>query len=91
MKPIFYVFILFFWWGINILSAQHGNKYMTNFSSSDYKASDQNWGSVQDKNGLQFFANLNGVLIYNGKTWQTITLPNEENFQTLLPIKNFGL
>ena len=38
---------------------------------------------MQDKNGVMFFANLNGVLIYNGRDWQTIQLPNEENVFSL--------
>lgn len=66
-----------------MVHGQFGNQYITNFSPSNYKASDQNWSSVQDKNGIMFFANLNGVLIYNGRDWQTIQLPNEENVFSL--------
>lgn len=65
------------------MQAQQGNKYITNFSPSQYKASDQNWGSVQDKDGVMFFANLNGVLIYNGIKWETVILPNEENVTSI--------
>ena len=62
---------------------QQGNKYITNYNPSSYKASDQNWSSVQDKNGIMYFANLNGVLIYDGKKWQTVQLPYDENVFSL--------
>lgn len=67
----------------SILLAQEGNKYISNFSPSNYKASDQNWSSLQDKNGIMYFANLNGVLVYNGRDWQTIQLPHDENVTSL--------
>lgn len=56
------------------LTAQRGNSYLTNFPTSVYKASDQNWDAVQDSAGRLFFANLNGVLMYDGRTWKTIEL-----------------
>lgn len=78
-----YIHILIFFFCASIVFAQEGNQYITNFSPSTYKASDQNWSSIQDKNGVMYFANLNGVLIYNGRDWQTIQLPHEENVTSL--------
>ncbi len=63
--------------------SQQGNKYIHNFSPFDYKASDQNWCSVQDSNGIMYFANLSGVLVYDGKFWKTIRLPKVENVYSL--------
>jgi DNA-binding CsgD family transcriptional regulator len=40
-----------------------------NFSKSIYKASSQNWAVTQDKNGVTYFANNNGLLEYDGATW----------------------
>lgn len=55
--------------------AQQGNGYTSNFSTSIYKGSDQNWDAVQDTIGRLFFANLNGVISYDGRFWKTIRLP----------------
>lgn len=60
--------------GVLPLVAQRGNSYLTNFPTSVYKASDQNWDAVQDSAGRMFFANLNGVLMYDGKAWKTIDI-----------------
>ena len=57
------------------LFAQQGNGYVNNFSPAIYKGSDQNWCSVQDTVGKLYFANLNGVLTYDGRFWKTILLP----------------
>jgi DNA-binding CsgD family transcriptional regulator/ligand-binding sensor domain-containing protein len=40
-----------------------------NFSKSIYKASSQNWSVTQDKHGITYFANNNGLLEYDGATW----------------------
>lgn len=50
--------------------AQEGNYYITNFTPSNYGASDQNWSITQDSLGRIFVANLNGVLMYDGKYWK---------------------
>ena len=77
------IFIFFFLVTYLAIYGQQGNKYITNFLPTIYKASDQNWSSLQDKNGIMFFANLNGVLIYDGKKWQTIVLPLDKNVYSL--------
>ncbi|MBS1635524.1 MAG: SpoIIE family protein phosphatase [Bacteroidetes bacterium] len=68
-----YCIILSFYF-LNV-SGQQGNRYLTNFSTADYKASDQNWDAVQDSSGKMYFANLSGVLVYDGKFWKIILLP----------------
>lgn len=54
--------------------AQEGNGYTSNFSPAVYRGSDQNWDAVQDTVGKLYFANLNGVILYNGRFWKTIYL-----------------
>ncbi len=61
---------------INPTFAQRGSGFINNFSPAIYKGSDQNWCAVQDTMGKLFFANLNGVLVYDGRFWKTILLPN---------------
>ncbi len=42
-----------------------------------YDASPQNWVAVQDKKGILYFGNTDGVLMYNGVTWKLI--PTQKN------------
>ena len=51
-------FIAFFLGFRSLVFSQEGNKYLHNFTPFDYNASDQNWSSVQDKNGFIYVANL---------------------------------
>jgi hypothetical protein len=55
--------------------AQQGNGYINNFSPRIYKGSDQNWCAIQDTVGKLYFANLNGVTVYDGRFWNNILLP----------------
>ncbi len=43
-----------------------------NFSPKQYNALAQNWGCLQDQRGIMYFANNQGVLEYDGSTWNLI-------------------
>ena len=43
------------------------------FTPKTYQASPQNWAAVQDKRGVMFFGNTEGVLEYDGVTWRKIS------------------
>jgi len=47
-----------------------------NYLSIHHGAGTQNWGITQDDNGILYFANNHGVLVFNGESWKTIRLPN---------------
>ena len=81
MKRIFLIFFLLaaFVTGFG----QEGNYYITNFTPSNYGASDQNWAVVQDSLGRLYVANLNGVMMYDGKYWK-ITAIDEDREATAL-------
>lgn len=53
-----------------------GTPPITNFSKSEFEAGTQNWSIAQDENGIVYFGNNKGLLLFNGKTWQTYPLPN---------------
>jgi serine phosphatase RsbU (regulator of sigma subunit)/ligand-binding sensor domain-containing protein len=59
--------------------AQDGNYYITNFPSSTYSASSQNWSIAQDSLKRIFVANQSGILMYDGETWITIPLLDGKN------------
>lgn len=54
-----------------------GLPLVRNFPPSEYKAFSQNWGFVQDKRGVLYFANGDGILEYDGVEWKVTKLTNE--------------
>lgn len=48
-----------------------------NFTRDVYNAGTQNRGIVQDKNGIIYFANYEGLLSFDGTHWNTYPLPNK--------------
>lgn len=47
-----------------------------NYKKTDYKGGTQNWNIDQDKNGNLYFANNNGLIQFDGSSWQKYRLPN---------------
>ncbi|MDQ6757338.1 MAG: transcriptional regulator [Bacteroidota bacterium] len=72
---LFWISIFFF----KILSAQNtiGLPDIINYSKQDYKAGAQNRQIRQDKNGILYFANSEGLLTFNGINWKIYPLPNK--------------
>ncbi|MFH0866617.1 MAG: adenylate/guanylate cyclase domain-containing protein [Bacteroidota bacterium] len=54
-----------------------GLPLVRNFPPKEYKGFSQNWGFVQDKRGILYFANGDGVLEYDGVQWRVIKITNE--------------
>ncbi len=50
--------------------------FFTNYHPSDYKGYSQNWSIASNSRGLLFFANGDGIMLYNGRTWSKILLNN---------------
>jgi ligand-binding sensor domain-containing protein/DNA-binding CsgD family transcriptional regulator len=48
-----------------------------NYGKPVYKAGLQNWDIKQDKNGIVYFANNEGLLSFDGKYWNNYPLPNK--------------
>jgi serine phosphatase RsbU (regulator of sigma subunit) len=63
--------------------SQEGNYYITNFTPSNYGASDQNWSVVQDSLGRVYVANLNGVMMYDGKFWKITNIEDDKEATSL--------
>ena len=47
-----------------------------NYSYGDYKGGIQNWDVAQDKKGVLYFGNNDGLLTFNGSFWNLYHLPN---------------
>jgi ligand-binding sensor domain-containing protein/DNA-binding CsgD family transcriptional regulator len=50
---------------------------ITNYSRDVYNAGTQNRGVVQDRNGVMYFANYEGLTSFDGNSWKTYPLPNK--------------
>ena len=51
-----------------------GTPDIINYQKSVYKAGTQNWGISQDENGFMYFANNDGLLIFDGIHWELIKI-----------------
>ena len=54
-----------------------------NFKKFEYKGGTQNWNIDQDKNGNLYFANNNGLLEYDGTSWNKYKIPNSDAIRSL--------
>ncbi|MFZ1519400.1 MAG: response regulator [Ignavibacteriaceae bacterium] len=45
------------------------------FSAKEYNAGSNNWCIAQDKRGIMYFGNTQGLLEYDGSTWRKIETP----------------
>lgn len=59
-----------------------------NFSPKIYNAQNQNWSITQGKDKLIYIANNEGLLVYNGASWQLYTSPNETIIRSVKAIEN---
>jgi signal transduction histidine kinase/DNA-binding NarL/FixJ family response regulator len=68
--------------GLLIVSApglyglDEGYKFIRNYSFLEYDHQPQNWGMTQAESGILFFANLLGVLEYDGVSWRVHYMGN---------------
>lgn len=68
--------ILTFFYESGNAQNQIASPQIVNYNSEDYLAGIQNWDITQDKNGLLYFGNKEGLLTFNGKYWNRYSLPN---------------
>lgn len=53
-----------------------GTPFIRNYTKGDYRASTQNWAVAQDSRGFMYFANNDGLLVYDGVQWHLFPMPN---------------
>ncbi len=63
---------------ICVVHAQNtiGIPSIVNYTKQAYNAGSQNWGIAQDKKGILYFANSQGLLTFDGSFWRKYLLPN---------------
>jgi len=60
-----------------------GTPFIRNFTKGDYKASTQNWAVAQDLRGFMYFANNDGLLMYDGVLWHLFPMPNHSMVRSI--------
>ena len=55
-----------------------GLPHIKNYSRTDYKGGTQNWNIDQDKNGNVYFGNNDGLLQFDGSTWNKYKVKNSD-------------
>ena len=68
--------------------AQHdereaGLPFLRNYSPREYSAPAQNWAVTQDRRGVIYIGNNDGVLIYDGVHWRTVRVTNGSAVRSL--------
>lgn len=69
--------------------SEKGYLPITNFTPKEYNGLPQNWAVLEDKRGIMYFCNSEGVLEYDGIFWRKIKLPGSP-FVRSLAIDNNG-
>ncbi len=64
------------WLGCFFAFSQQLTPPIHNYSSVDYTAASQNWGIDIDEKGIIYTANNQGLLSYDGQTWELYPLDN---------------
>jgi DNA-binding CsgD family transcriptional regulator len=54
-----------------------------NYRNTDYHAAIENWDIGQDKRGVLYFANNDGLLTFDGTYWKVYPLPNKAAIKSL--------
>ncbi len=68
------IFIFSFFSSI-LAQEQVGRPLITNYTYQEYDAAPINWWGLEDDNGIMYFANIGGVLQFDGVNWKLIEIP----------------
>ena len=60
-----------------------GLPQIINYNNNDYHGGTQTWDIRQDKNGIMYFANNEGLLTFDGSHWGIYRLPNKTIVRSL--------
>ena len=85
-KLSIYLVLILLCLGVKRINGQDKNSGLpkiNNFSKKDYNAGTQNWQIDQDTIGNIYFANNNGLLQFDGNSWQLYKIPNSSNIRSV--------
>jgi ligand-binding sensor domain-containing protein len=73
LTPVLLVLILL---SATLHAQEKANYTIRNYTSQEYKAHVQSWATIQDNQGVLYFANGLGILKFDGASWQLIKVSN---------------
>lgn len=65
-----------------------GIPYIHNYPKKEYKGGTQNWSIAQDQRGFMYFGNNDGLLQFDGVSWQLFRMPNSSVVRSVYISKN---
>jgi class 3 adenylate cyclase len=71
------------------LNPETGAYVFQRYSAKQYGASPQNWGVTQDRRGVMYFANTDGLLEFDGNSWRLLRIPGG-SFVRAVNVDNAG-
>ena len=81
---ILFIMILFFGWSERLHGQNTiGLPLILNYGKMDYHGGAQTWDIQQDRKGLLYFANNEGLISYDGTYWKIYPLPNRTILRSL--------
>ncbi|WEA02267.1 ligand-binding sensor domain-containing protein [Mucilaginibacter sp. SJ] len=60
-----------------------GTPAIKSYTHNEYNAGSEIWNIKQDKNGILYFANDEGLLTFDGSYWKTYPLPNKSAIKSV--------
>lgn len=85
MRPVYFLIVLLIF-SLHATAqslSSFGSPFVQNYHKAQYKAGNQNWGIAQGKDGLIYTANNEGLLIYDGATWDLHYLSNKKHLRSV--------
>src|SRR5476651_1605131 len=78
-------FIALYLFSITVVSAQTtiGLPAIRDYKSNDYNAATQIYDVKQDKAGILYFANDDGLLTFDGNYWKVYPMPNHTSIKAI--------
>ncbi|KOS06879.1 hypothetical protein AM493_13195 [Flavobacterium akiainvivens] len=71
-----------------IASAQSNNVQLKTYQKQEFNADAEFWVMCEDKDGVLYFGNNDGVLVFDGEHWHKLILPNNSSVRSLTTAKN---
>lgn len=65
------------------LHLESENPVISHFQRKDFQGDAQFWSAAENKEGVMFLGNNDGVLIYDGNNWKKVHLPNHSSVRSL--------
>ncbi|MFV8226142.1 LuxR C-terminal-related transcriptional regulator [Christiangramia aquimixticola] len=88
MKNIFLNCLIFIGLIINYAYSQELVPPIQSYSPADYGAASQNWDIALDDRGVVYAANNQGLLVFDGLSWELYSLENQSIIRSVYPYQD---